>query len=69
MKIKDVPYKTNIEMLFKHIFKESIFRRLCFIDEKTNEMCLDGLKFRLEPLQVPFIYHTKLLKIINIMIE
>lgn len=46
-------------MINKILEKDSLFRRLLFMEKKDEKyyLCLEVVKFKSEPLHVPFIYH------------
>ena len=62
--------KRNLEMINKILEKETIFRRLLFMEAKGGQyqLSLDILKFKSEPLQVPFIYHKEIIKFLTFLI-
>ena len=57
-------------MINKILERESLFRKLLFMERKDqqNLLCLEVVKFKNEPLQVPFIYHKELFKFLTFLI-
>ena len=54
------------------LLKENILKRMLYMEEKEDRqgrMCLDFLKFRADPLQVPYIYHQAVLSLVVYLIH
>lgn len=53
--------------------KENIFKKIFFAEEdKTTKkftFCLDMFKIKSDPVQIPFIYHARILKLMNLFIS
>ncbi len=67
----DIENKFFIEKLYKYIIKPEVFNRLLFLDEpkehsKHFNFCLKLHRIRLDPIQIPILYHLKLLQLFRI---
>ena len=61
----DIESRFFVEKLYQLISKPEIFERLLFLDDsrnnKENKFCLKMNKIKLDPLQLPILYHESLL--------
>lgn len=72
VKINGVCHKNNLEKFYRLIEKESTFKKILYGTEQSDgkiELCLDMFSIKTECIQVPFIYHMKILGLICDMVE
>lgn len=70
----DIEGKFFIERLYNFLVKENVLEQMLFLDDgakkkKENKLCLLMRKMKIEPIQIPIIYHTKLLKLFNFILS
>jgi len=70
-KVNDKSYKQNLSLIYKSIEKEVILKKFLFIEEGGGriQLSLDVSKYRNDPIQIPYLYHKKVFKLINILIQ
>lgn len=63
--------KQNLEIIYNILENENILKGILFIEKRHGQyqMCLEILKFKADPLQVPFIYHRYILKLLILLIQ
>jgi hypothetical protein len=64
-------YKKNLEIIFRLIDKETVFKRLLFAGKEGGKetLLLSPTSFRSVPLQVPILYHKQLLRLIGLLLK
>jgi hypothetical protein len=69
----DIESRLFVDKLYSLIVKPEIYNRLLFLEEskenKENKFCLILRKVRLDPVQLPILYHQSLLSLFNLILS
>lgn len=69
----DIESKFFVDKLYHIIVRPDVYKKLLFLDEgkERNDLtfCLKMHKIKLEPLQLPLLYHCSLLSLFNLVLS